>query len=95
MEIPAAVQMGDLTPTHLHMAMHGVADLSPHAQAVARFHRMNQMRQTQVIRFVVTDSIEAVLHQLNTSKFAKMDGQQREWHRASAASALRRRSVAV
>jgi SNF2 family DNA or RNA helicase len=42
-------------------------------QAMARVHRMNQTRETHVLRFVVNDSIEAVLHQLNAERFAKMD----------------------
>jgi SNF2 family DNA or RNA helicase len=42
-------------------------------QAIARVHRMNQSRETHVYRFVINNSIEAVLHKLNTEKFAKMD----------------------
>jgi hypothetical protein len=42
-------------------------------QAVARIHRMNQKRETQVIRFVVNDSVEAALHSLTAAKAAKMD----------------------
>jgi SNF2 family DNA or RNA helicase len=40
---------------------------------MARVHRMNQTQQTQVVRFVVNDSIEAALHSLNADKFASMD----------------------
>jgi SNF2 family DNA or RNA helicase len=42
-------------------------------QAVARIHRMNQSRETQVIRFVVNDTVEASLHRLTSTKAAKMD----------------------
>jgi SNF2 family DNA or RNA helicase len=42
-------------------------------QAVARIHRMNQLRETQVVRFVMDDTVEAALHSLTSAKAAKMD----------------------
>lgn len=42
-------------------------------QAVARIHRMNQARETQVLRFVVDDTVEASLHRLTSAKAARMD----------------------
>lgn len=52
-------------------------------QAVARIHRLTQTRATQVIRFVVDDTVEAALHRLTSAKAAKMD-------MASSSSAARR-----
>ncbi len=40
---------------------------------MARVHRMNQSRSTHVVRFVVNDSVEAVLYDKNAAKFATMD----------------------
>lgn len=42
-------------------------------QAVARIHRMNQARETRVIRFVVNDTVETPLHRLTSAKAAKLD----------------------
>ena len=43
------------------------------AQAVARVHRMKQQRETRTYRFIVDDTIEAVLHRLNLEKAAQLD----------------------
>lgn len=48
-------------------------DVSTAVQAVARIHRMNQVRETQVMRFVMNDTVEAALHSLTSAKAAKMD----------------------
>lgn len=42
-------------------------------QAVARIHRMNQVSETRVVRFVVEDTVEAALHKLTSAKASQMD----------------------
>lgn len=50
-----------------------ITDLSQPLQAVARIHRMNQTKNTRVVRFVVDGTVEAALHTLNSSRAAGMD----------------------